>query len=379
MTRLYRVPGLRSVRRGLRPAAAAAGLATALVGAAALAGTGAAATNVHAHNTSFKAAGINAPTLSQGVLKIEGTNGADKIALRLQNGDPAILQVDFGDDGSADFSFRRENVAKIELDTGNGDDLARIDETNGIFSDTIPTTLDGGNGNDTLTGGSGAVTLLGGNGNDNLVGGNGAETLDGGNGNDTIDGNRGNDVALMGNGDDTFVWDPGDGSDSIEGGNGSDTMVFNGANAAEHIDLSANGPRLRFFRDVATITMDTNSVEQVDFNALGGADVVTVNDLTGTDVTGVNVDLAAALGGAAGDGSVDRVVVNGRNGNDSITVSGDAGGVKVSGLAATVGVLHAEAANDRLEINTPAGQDSVHSGGLAGGVIQLLVNGVLVP
>jgi len=48
--------------------------------------------------------------------------------------------------------------------------------------------------------------------------------------------------------------------------------------------------------------MDTVGVEQVDFNALGGADVVTVNDLTGTDVTGVNADLAGALGGAAGDG-----------------------------------------------------------------------------
>ena len=56
MTRLYPVQGVRGVRRGLRPAAAAAGLASALVGAAALAGTGAAATNVHAHNASFRAA-----------------------------------------------------------------------------------------------------------------------------------------------------------------------------------------------------------------------------------------------------------------------------------------------------------------------------------
>ena len=30
--------------------------------------------------------------------------------------------------------------------------------------------------------------------------------------------------------------------------------------------------------------MDTNDVETVDFNALGGSDTVTVNDLTGTDV-----------------------------------------------------------------------------------------------
>ena len=59
-------------------------------------------------------------------------------------------------------------------------------------------------------------------------------------------------------------------------------MQFNGANVNEKIDLSANGSRLRFFRDVANITMDTNGVEQVNFAALGGADLVTVNDLTGT-------------------------------------------------------------------------------------------------
>ena len=31
--------------------------------------------------------------------------------------------------------------------------------------------------------------------------------------------------------------------------------------------------------------MDLNDVETIDFNALGGADKITVNDLTGTDVT----------------------------------------------------------------------------------------------
>ena len=130
-------------------------------------------------------------------------------------------------------------------------------------------------------------------------------------------------MAQLGAGDDTFVWDPGDGSDTIEGQDGTDTMRFNGAAAAEQVDLSANGNRLRFFRNAGNITMDTAGVEQVDFNALGGADVVTVNDLTGTDVTERNVDLAATLGGTAGDGAADRVVVNGTNGDDAIDVSGD--------------------------------------------------------
>ena len=37
--------------------------------------------------------------------------------------------------------------------------------------------------------------------------------------------------------------------------------------------------------------MDTNDVENVDFNALAGADTVLVKDLTGTDVTQTNLDL----------------------------------------------------------------------------------------
>ena len=117
----------------------------------------------------------------------------------------------------------------------------------------------------------------------------------------------------------------------------------------------------------------------VDFNALGGADVVTVNDLTGTDVTGVNADLAGALGGTAGEGQPDHVIVNGTAGNDAIDVSGDADVVKVSGLAATTEILHPEAANDRLEVNTLAGADTVTSVGLTPGSIQLFVDGVLVP
>ena len=42
---------------------------------------------------------------------------------------------------------------------------------------------------------------------------------------------------------------------------------------------------LRLFRDVGNVTMDLNGVEQVNFDALGGADTITVNDLTGTGVT----------------------------------------------------------------------------------------------
>jgi Ca2+-binding RTX toxin-like protein len=335
-------------------AAVAAGLAAGPASAAADGATAEASQRL-SHNA------LPRPKLKRGELRVTGTNASDTIALRLRAGDPGMLEVDAGDDGSADFAFPRSEIARIAVSARPGNDLVRIDEANGVFTDQIATTLAGGRGNDTLLGGRGVETLLG--------------EL----GNDSIDGNAGNDVALMGAGYDTFTWDPGDGSDVIEGQSGFDRMVFNGAGAAERIDISANGERLRFFRDLGNITMDTDSVERVDFNALGGADVVTVNDLSATDVYKLNVDLAAALGGAAGDGQADSVVVNATNGNDAIDVDGNAGSVDVRGLAPRIAILHAEAASDRLEINTLAGTDTVDSTGLAPGVIQLFVDGVLVP
>ena len=65
---------------------------------------------------------------------------------------------------------------------------------------------------------------------------------------------------------------------------------------------------------------------------------LTVNDVSGTDLTAVNADLAAAIGGAAGDGAADQVVVNATNGDDVIVAAGGAGNATVSGLAAIVGV-----------------------------------------
>src|SRR5262249_28423257 len=168
------------------------------------------------------------------------------------------------------------------------------------------------------------------------------ELLIGGDGNDVIDGNKGNDTSLMGAGDDVFVWDPGDGSDVVEGQDGSDTMRFNGAAAAEQFTLSANGNRLHFFRDVGNITMDTAAVEPVGGTALGGADLAPLNDLSGPDASSVNVAPAGSPGGTAGDGALDRVVVNGTAGDDAIKVAGDGSGVSVSGLRTQVTIQHQE-------------------------------------
>jgi Ca2+-binding RTX toxin-like protein len=176
----------------------------------------------------------------------------------------------------------------------------------------------------------------------------------------------------MGAGDDTFVWNPGDGSDIVEGQAGNDTLLFNGANIAENIDIEANGQRVRFTRDVANIVMDVNGVENIDFNALGGADTITVGDLTGTSVSQVKLDLSAIPGSGQGDGQVDTVVINGTAGDDVIEVVNNNGVVTVTGLAETVTITGFEA-NDRLVINGLAGDDVIEASGLSG--MQLVANG----
>jgi len=150
-------------------------------------------------------------------------------------------------------------------------------------------------------------------------------------------------------------------------------MLFNGANIDEKFEVSANGQRVRFTRDVGTVAMDLNDVEGIDLNTLGGVDLVTVDDLSGTDLTQFNVNLAAA--GGAGDAAADTVIVNGTNENDAVAVAGDANRVVVSSLAAQVTITGAEAARDFLTVNTLAGDDMVDASGLAAGALQLTANG----
>ncbi len=289
-------------------------------------------------------------------LVVSGDNLADRIALRLEAGVPTNLQVDLNDDGTADATFDRATFDRILVSTRRGDDTVRIDDVNGVFTDTELTTIDGGRGDDTL------------------AGGRGNEVLRGGAGNDTLDGNQGADVALMGSGDDTFVWDPGDGSDVIEGQSGHDTMDFRGSGADENFDVSPNGPRLRFFRNVGNITMDADGVERVQLEALGGTDTVTINDLRGTDVKRVNVDLAGALGGTTGDTQADSVIMNATRGDDHVAIHPKGGRAVVYGLTPTVAISNAEALTDTLTLNALGGEDTIRLGNGLSGIIRTIVN-----
>jgi Ca2+-binding RTX toxin-like protein len=291
----------------------------------------------------------------------EGGDGTDTTEVNGGNGAEAFTVTPNG----ARVRFDRINPAPFTIDIGTTENL--VVNMNG--------------GDDTFTGSNGLATLIsltvdGGAGNDSIRGGDGNDKLLGGDGDDFIDGNRGSDVALMGAGNDVFQWDPGDGSDTVEGQSGTDTLLFNGANIAEKIDLSANGGRLRFTRDIANIVMDTNDVETVTFNALGGSDTITVNDLRGTDVTQVNLNLGGA-GAPNGDGAVDSVLVNGTNSSDDVNVTGAGNSYMVAGLKTVVAVTGSEGANDGLFVSLLGGNDTLNASTLPAGIVSLTADGGL--
>jgi Ca2+-binding RTX toxin-like protein len=278
--------------------------------------------------------------------EVNGGNGAETFSatangtrVRFDRLDPAPFSLDIG------------TTESLQLKMNGGDDAF---SATGNLAALIAMTIDGGLGNDTI------------------LGGNGLDTLIGGDGNDFIDGNQGNDRALLGNGNDVFQWDPGDGSDVVEGQAGVDTLLFNASAASEIIDLSANGGRLRLFRNVGNIVMDTNDVERVEIQAFGGTDSITINSLAGTDVKQVAIDLGV---GGVGDAQVDTVTVNGSSGNNSINLSLVGSELSITGGTAQVTITNAEAANDFLVINGLGGNDSINASKLAADPLQITFNG----
>ena len=290
----------------------------------------------------------------------EGGAGNDTTEVNGGNGDEVFTVTANG----ARVRFDRINPAPFSIDLGTTENLV----------------LNGNGGDDSFsaTGNLAAlinITVDGGAGNDTILGSNGADLLRGGDGNDFVDGNQGNDVAFLGAGDDVFQWDPGDGSDIVEGQDGTDRLLFNGSAGSEIFEASANGGRVRFTRDLGNIVMDLDDVERIDLNALAGTDRVTVNDMSGTDLVEMNVNLAGTLGGNAGDGAADVVIVNGTNGDDIISVVGAGTSVSVLGLPTRVNITASEGANDSLVVNALGGDDGVTATALPADVIKLIVDG----
>lgn len=105
--------------------------------------------------------------------------------------------------------FRGDYFDVAALGTSNADTFDFSGSTEEYY-------VNGGMGNDTLTGGVNRDFLVGGAGNDTLNGGAGDDSFIGGLGNDTINGGVGNDLAIL----NVAL----DGSDNVNLGSGDDTV-----------------------------------------------------------------------------------------------------------------------------------------------------------
>jgi hypothetical protein len=298
-----------------------------------------------------------------GLLSVTGGNGKDEIAITA-NRDAAgqIQQILINGEAFT-------NANEIDVFGGNGDDTISLDNVAPPAGQALPQALP-------------PAHLFGGNGNDTLTGGGGNDILDGGTGDDRVIGGKGADTAFLGAGNDTFVWNPGDGNDVVEGGSGFDTLDFIGANINENIVISANGPAVKFARNNGNI--DLNGVERIQFEAQGDhADNITINDLTGTDVKEVAIDLGVGADNITIDaqtgtdlkqfaidlGADDQADTVKISTNGQFTVTDISGVVTVSDRTTTVTITNFNEGTDHLVINgqsqplTVAAANSNNTGG----------------
>ena len=126
----------------------------------------------------------------------------------------------------------------------------------------------------------------------------------------------------------------------------------------ENVTISNNRGRVRFFRDVANVTMDLNDIEVLNTDLRTGTDTTTVGNLAGTDVDHV----LNRLGN--NPGSQGRIVANGTRRIDHVDVMArttpDGTVAHVLGLPAVI-ELQGAGIEDQLEVRTGSGADRINS------------------
>jgi Ca2+-binding RTX toxin-like protein len=236
----------------------------------------------------------------------------------------------------------------VAVNGGEGSDsISVLAKTTEIAS----TTIDGGAGDDVLTGADTGDLLLGGDGNDRLIGAHGDDSMNGRGGNDTL------------------VWNNGDGSDTMDGGDGNDTAEVNGnATLGDAFAMASDqgAGQIKFQRtNLGLFTLHTTT-EHFDVNGLGGDDSLSTSDGVGAR-TLLSVD-----GGSGNDtigGSDGPDLIAGGEGND--TLSGGGGDDRIVGDRGT-DTMNGGAGDDTLVWNNGDGTDVINGDD---GVDDVEVNG----
>ncbi|WP_188750317.1 calcium-binding protein [Marinobacterium zhoushanense] len=328
-----------------------------------------------------------------------GGNGADSLSAGAGNDILGIDSTDTGVDGGSgiDAAYVLDDDG-VSLDLGSSNiEVAVGGSGNDTFSTSSTTavtlngmdgqdTLSGGRGDDLILGGSGADTLSGGDGDDVLIGGAGADRLNSGNGHDVlyidssdtlVDGGAGFDqvlvadsqgvsldlgtgnieLAIGGAGNDTFTA-TGSSSVTIAGADGNDTI--SGSEFSDRLyggsgddNLTGNAGDDALFGGAGADTLAGGAGDDL---LIGGAGSDTLLGGTGHDVLGIDADdLQANLDGGAG---VDMAVVT-----DERSVTFDLGAANVEiAIGNTGDDQFSTSGADAVLIDGGAGSDSISGG-----------------
>jgi cyclophilin family peptidyl-prolyl cis-trans isomerase len=174
-----------------------------------------------------------------GVLRVNGTSGADRIGISRKS------TTYFVTVNGQTRSFPSSSVTSIQAYSFDSNDLIQMPDTG-----LIGAYLDGGAGNDVLVGSSGDDTINGADGRDTIRCNDGNDRVAGGTGNDTVSGGVGKDRLFGQDGNDSITGDgspdiiSGDaGDDILIGGSSNDTIygmagndIINGLNGADSLD-----------------------------------------------------------------------------------------------------------------------------------------------
>jgi Ca2+-binding RTX toxin-like protein len=276
---------------------------------------------------------VNADTLT-----VTSDQAADTITLAAAGG---FITVN----GQAT-TLAANNQAKIVVAAGDGADTVNASAL--AVADYSTLTINGGEGDDLLTGGSDNDNLRGDGGNDRVIGFKGDDDLEGGAGNDVL------------------VWNNGDNTDVVDGDAGADEVEINGAPTAGDVFTAVpNAGRVLFNRPNLVPFSVNFSAERLTVNGLGGDDtftgaaglapltLISLNGGTGIDTLtgGDGPDLITGgddndvLNGGGGD---DRVV--GDRGTDTLR-GGDGNDALVWNNGDGTDVSDGDAGFDRVEIN----------------------------
>ena len=343
------------------------------------------------------ASAATTPVVNGTTLTFTGDGAGDELVIGESGG--LLTQSVNGAAATTDFAGQTlpaNNTINAVVNAGDGTDTVTVATAN-----LASLTVDGGAGNDTITGNAD---------DDQIRGGDGTDTLNGGDGDDRILGDDGNDTMAGGAGNDVLVWNPGDDSDTMDGDGGADEIELNGGNGPERFGAKPNGARVIFERispgafqldvtaeklvlngnggddsmesdpAVTTAMLLNGGTGSDTLQGGGGADLIQGGDDADTLTGGPNGDRLVGDRGADtmnggdgedttvwnnGDGSdvmngeagVDRVEVNGANANETFTVAPNGARAKFDRTSAGAFSLDIGSA-EALDLRALAGDDS---------------------